>query len=131
MTLEGTCLPAGYVNERVQTSDWEGSHTVGGFLYGSNWPEASAMLTYVEVPGVYADLETGRAWALDSVRCGVEAWDREGGMTLWVENPTAYGTEVTLLADHPSRRTFVTQNYFQAMRRIRLEPGQRVAVSLQ
>lgn len=33
----------GYINERIQTSDWEGKHTVGEFLYGSNWPEVSML----------------------------------------------------------------------------------------
>lgn len=130
MTLEGKYLPEGYVNERVQTSDWEGKHTVGGFLYGSNWPEVSAMLTYAEVPGVYADLRTGKAYALDSVRCGVDAWESGKRMELWVENPTAYAAVVTILADDPEDRTAVTQNYFEAMERIRLAPGRRITITV-
>lgn len=130
MTLDGKYLPEGYVNERVQTSDWEGTHTVGGFLYGSNWPEVSVLLTYAEVPGVYADLRTGKAYAMDSVRCGVETWKPEESMTLWIENHTAYPATVTLLADDPADRAAVTQNYFEAMQQIRLAPGQRETITI-
>lgn len=131
LTLGGRYLPAGYVNERVQTSDWEGRDAIGGFLYGSNWPEVSVMLTYVEVPGVYADLSAGRAYALDSVRCGVTAWEPRRRMEIWVENPTAYDTAVTVLADDPSRRTALSHNYFENMQKICLGPGQRIELSVQ
>lgn len=131
LTLEGKYLPPGYVNERVQTSDWEGGHTIGGFLYGSNWPEVSVMLTYVEVPGVYADLSTGRVYGLDSVRCGATAWEPRRRIDLWVENPTAYATVVTVLADDPAQRADLSHNYFENMRKIRLEPGQRIELSVQ
>ncbi len=42
-TLSGKPLLTGYINERIQTSDWEENHTVGEFLYGSNWPEVSML----------------------------------------------------------------------------------------
>jgi len=124
-TLDGKYLPEGYVNERVQTSDWEGKNTMGGFLYGSNWPEVCVLLTYVEVPGIYADLRTGKAWAMDSMRCGVTAWTPGETMELWLENPTAYGAAVTIFADDPTQKSAMTHNYFGAMRKIYLEPGQR------
>lgn len=130
-TLEGKYLPPGYVNERVQTSDWEGKDTIGGFLYGSNWPEVSVMLTYVEVPGVYANLSTGRAHALDSVRCGVTAWEPHRHIEVWVENPTAYDTVVTVLADDTAQRTGLSHNYFMHTQKIRLEHGQRIGLSIQ
>lgn len=123
MTLEGKYLPAGYVNERVQTSDWEGKHTIGQFLYGSNWPEVSLMLTYVEVPGLYADLSSGRVTAFDSVRWGILEKDGGEALHLWVENPTPYDTVLTLLADEPTQR--LTHNYFAGMERLELKAGQR------
>ena len=70
-TLEGKSLPAGYINERVQTSDWEGKHTVGEFLYGSNWPEVSMLLTYVEIPGIYVDLDRDLIRCSDHVRAQI------------------------------------------------------------
>ena len=117
--LEKRYLPVGYVNERCQTSDWEGKETIGGFLCGSNWPEVCVLLTYAEVPGVYVDTAAHRAFALDAVDCG---WE---GDLLWVENPTAYETTVTILTDDPGDVGAVTCNYFAAMQQVRLKPGQR------
>ncbi len=42
-------LPQGYINERVNTSDWEGENFVGGVFYGSTWAETSALLTLAEL----------------------------------------------------------------------------------
>ena len=40
----GTILPPGYINERVNMSDWEGPQNVGEVFYGSCWSEVSNML---------------------------------------------------------------------------------------
>ncbi len=42
-------LPAGFMNERVNMSDWEGEDCVGGVFNGSCWPETSNLLTLAEV----------------------------------------------------------------------------------
>lgn len=42
-------MPAGYVNERVNTSDWETEGRVGEVFYGSTWAETSALLTWAEL----------------------------------------------------------------------------------
>ena len=60
-----------------------------------------------------------RGFALDAVDCG---WE---GDLLWVENPTAYETTVTILTDDPGDVGAVTCNYFAAMPQVRLKPGQR------
>lgn len=129
-TLDGKYLPEGWVNERVQTSDWEGKHTIGEFLYGSNWPEVCVMLTYVEVPGVYADLRSGKVTAFDSVSCGVLETEAGSAMRLWLRNDTAYDTGVTLLADDPSRWQAVTHNYFGRMEKLKLRAGEYREVQL-
>lgn len=127
-TLAGKYLPSGYVNERVQTSDWEGKHTIGEFLYGSNWPEVCVLLTYVEVPGVYADLRTGRVVAFDSVEWGVLEADSPGQMRLWLRNPTAYDTTVTVLADDSALP--IHHNYFDRMKKVELKAGQKCELAL-
>ena len=40
----GTILPPGFINERVNMSDWEGSQNVGEVFCGSCWSEVSNML---------------------------------------------------------------------------------------
>ncbi len=42
-------LPPGFINERVNMSDWEGEDKVGGVFNGSCWPETSNLLTIAEV----------------------------------------------------------------------------------
>ena len=60
-------MPPGYMNERVNMSDWEGASNIGGVFYGSCWCETSAMLTIAEIPGVYVDLEGQWCLAIDKV----------------------------------------------------------------
>ena len=42
-------MPEGFINERVNLSDWEGAGKVGGIFNGSCWPETSNLLTLAEV----------------------------------------------------------------------------------
>ncbi len=42
-------LPAGYINERVNMSDWERQKCVGGVFLASCWPETSLLLSFVEL----------------------------------------------------------------------------------
>lgn len=41
-------LPQGYINERVNMSDWEMEREVGGVFYGSCWSEVSNLLVLAE-----------------------------------------------------------------------------------
>ena len=42
-------LPDGFINERVNMSDWEGDACIGGVFNGSCWSETSNLLTLAEV----------------------------------------------------------------------------------
>ncbi|GIO29616.1 MULTISPECIES: hypothetical protein [Paenibacillus] len=128
-TLEKKYLPSGYMNERVQTSDWEGKETVGEFLYGSNWPEVSMLLTFVEVPGVYVDFTSHILQVFDHVECYVTAWNSDS-VLLEMYNPTAYATTVTLLADERTNTMHVMRNYFEKMKTVPLSAGQRIQFEL-
>ncbi|WP_052759493.1 hypothetical protein [Paenibacillus sp. DMB20] len=129
LTLEKKYLPAGYMNERVQTSDWEGKETVGEFLYGSNWPEVSMLLTFVEVPGVYVDFASRTLQVFDHVECFVTQWNADS-VLFEMHNPTAYDTTVTLLADERTNTKHVTHNYFEKMKTVPLSAGQRIQLEL-
>ncbi|MCJ8010313.1 hypothetical protein MUG84_00975 [Paenibacillus sp. KQZ6P-2] len=129
LTLEKKYLPAGYMNERVQTSDWEGKETVGEFLYGSNWPEVSMLLTFVEIPGVYVDFTSRTLQVFDHVECLVTQWNPDS-VCLEMYNPTAYSTVVTLLADERTDAQRVTHNYFEKMKHVSLTAGQRIQIEL-
>jgi hypothetical protein len=43
----GRPLPPGWINERVNTSDWDDN--VGGVFHGSTWSEVALMLMAVEL----------------------------------------------------------------------------------
>jgi hypothetical protein len=93
-------LPAGWVNERINTSDWEvrgdpaQEIDVGEVFGGSTWSETALLLTRTELPGVYVD--KGRAWcvALDHVRPRVD----DG--RLLMENPTPFDARVKVMAEN-------------------------------
>jgi hypothetical protein len=42
-------LLPGWINERINTSDWEGNQRIGEVFYGSCWCETSLLLTFSEI----------------------------------------------------------------------------------
>ena len=128
-TLAGKPLPAGFFNERVQLSDWEGKHTVGEFLYGSNWPETSMLLTYVEIPGIYVDLDRDVVWCSDHVKVKTVKGAADSAVVLQITNPTEYDAEVTILADH-SKSEKLGHGYFGRMKKVTVRAGEEVSVEI-
>lgn len=127
-TLSGKALLPGYINERVQTSDWEGSHTVGEFLYGSNWPETSMLLTYVEIPGVYVDLDRDVVVCSDHIEARA-AEKRQQEVVLALKNPTPYDARVTVLAEHGGSGRKLGHLYFERMEKVLVPAGkEKIAV---
>lgn len=53
----GRALPQGWINERINTSDWD--RNVGGVFYGSTWMEVSLLLTAAELPKIHARPDDG------------------------------------------------------------------------
>ena len=41
--------PEGFIGERVNMSDWEGTDALGGTFYGSCWCETSLTLSFAEL----------------------------------------------------------------------------------
>lgn len=121
-TLAGIPLVPGYFNERVQTSDWEGSHTVGEFLNGSNWPEVTMLLTYVEIPGIYLDLDREQMVVSDHVNAEIIE-KNDSQIRLRVQNDTPYDATVTLLADHSRLKEHLGHFYFEDMKRVEVKAG--------
>jgi len=88
---DGRALPSGWLNERVNTSDWD--NNLGGVFYGPCWCETSLLLTAAELPGIYAQADTGVAESFDVVtarRCGDE---------LDLHNPTAQVAQVRIAVE--------------------------------
>lgn len=121
-TLAGKNLPSGYFNERVQTCDWEGKETIGEFLYGSNWPETTMLLTYTEVPGIYVDLEKELVWCSDHVTAEL-AEKKEDEILLKITNSSDYDARVTVLVDsNPNEK--LGHLYFSRMEQAEIRAGE-------
>lgn len=127
MTLENRPLPSGYINERVQTSDWEGKETVGEFLYGSNWPEVSMLLTYVEVPGIYVDLDKKKVVCFDHVKAEIMG-EEDGKIRFQVTNPTDYDAKVSVMTDRSEQGEKLGEGYFAGMKQVDVPAGQTVEI---
>lgn len=97
-SLRGALSPAGWMGERVNTSDWEGFEQVGGVDGGSCWCEVSLMLTWLEVPGVYVRPDTGIVCAMDHVDAALETGDN-GRQLLRLTNPTDFPATLRLLVE--------------------------------
>ncbi|MGN0521431.1 MAG: hypothetical protein ACI4IQ_02205, partial [Eubacterium sp.] len=90
--------PCGRINERVNLSDWEGKNNVGEVPIGSCWCEVSVMLTYLEIPAVYIQKDTGFCFALDHIECSVKSKD-EKSFVVELYNPTAYDSNYRVFID--------------------------------
>jgi hypothetical protein len=105
-------LPPGWINERVNMSDWEvrgepGEIGVGELFGGSCWPESTMMLVWTQMPGVYAQPDTGLLAVADHLTA---AWlaptpapgNRNGetpARTLALTNPTQFDATTKLFTE--------------------------------
>lgn len=96
-------MPSGYMNERVNLSDW--AEGIGEIFFGSCWPEVALMLSWVEVPGVYMLIDTGLVIVLDNIDAEVVAGvctkpeESESAVSLRLRNPTAFPASVRIFVE--------------------------------
>ncbi len=94
---DGRALPEGWINERVNTSDWD--HNLGGVFHGSTWSEVSLLLSAAELPSVYGQTDTGLLVVLDHVEAEWVEVERPHG-ALRLRNPTRFPARVRLLVEN-------------------------------
>ncbi len=87
----GRALPSGWLNERVNTSDWD--NNLGGVFHGPCWCETSLLLTAAELPGVYAQPDTGLTESFDVVTA---CWR---GDELELHNPGVQAAQVRIAVE--------------------------------
>ena len=91
---DGCSMPSGWVNERVNMSDWEVPECgVGEIFYGPCWSMTSVLLTALEMPGVYIDVTGGIVACADHVEAHVE----DGFVR--IKNATPFDAVVRVLID--------------------------------
>lgn len=99
----------GWVNERVNLSDWEvrgepwEEICVGEIFGGSTWSEPAILNTVAEVPGIYLDMETPSVTVFDHVHVQIFHMDPQG-ITLRVTNTTPFDAASVLLAETAADR---------------------------
>lgn len=91
-------LKPGWVNERVNMSDWEGKEMVGQVHNMSCWPEVSCMLTWQEIPGLYVCPDLGKAFCFDNIKMKIDQNDSDL-LVLELINPTRFTAEVRMLIE--------------------------------
>ena len=94
---DGRPLPSGWINERINTSDWD--NNVGGVFYGPTWCETALLLTAAEIPSIYARPADGLLVAIDNI---IAEWADESHAVIQVINPTNYPANVRLFIERPS-----------------------------
>jgi hypothetical protein len=123
-TGEKQLMAPGVMCERVNMCDWEGKKNVGEVFNGSCWCEVSNMLSYVEIPGLYVQTDTGFFSAIDHV--DVTLVNRlEGKVTLKVYNPTKFKACVRVFVENSKEmKKILGQNALWGTTVIALEPGE-------
>ena len=113
-------LKTGWINERVNLSDWEGPGMVGNVFYGSCWPEVSLMLSYLELPGVYALKDTGEVWMIDHVEAH---WEQN---ELVVSNPTDFTAKVKILVEDSRMAVQFLPGHNPAFKCVEIPAGEKI-----
>ena len=123
IAASGGNLPPGWMNERVNISDW--LEPIGEVFYGSCWPEVSLLLTHLQVPSIYVQPDSGLLMVMDHVAA---AWPADGNRErLVLTNPTDFNAEVTVMWDEKPMSTRLNPDEWQ---RVSLAPGQQTTLFL-
>lgn len=123
MSWEGKPLPAGWMCERVNTSDWEGKDHIGGVFCGSCWCEVSTLMTAVEIPGMVVNSDSGMVWVYDHV--DVVSSPVSGGFVCTITNPTQFTARVAIAVCSETHSVpYGEPGYLMELPRLTLLPGE-------
>lgn len=106
-------LPVGWMCERVNiTPSW--AEPLGEQAAYSCWCEVAMMLTWCDLPGVYAQPDTGLIRCLDHVQA---EWADGGRTRLRIVNPTKFPARVRVQVEtaEAARSVVLAQNYAAAL----------------
>ncbi len=112
-------LPPGWICERVNVTQW--GEALGEISAYSCWCEVAMMLTWCDLPGVYAQPDSGLIRCLDHVEAG---WDAAG--KLWIHNPTGYPARVrVMIEEERDMSRALPVNMAATLPVLELAPGER------
>lgn len=116
-------LPCGWMNERVNTTDWEGDARIGEVFRGSTWAETSLLLTIAEIPGIYVDVPKKMAFSFDNLKVRYLR-DTSDGCVVEVYNPTGYDASFTCFVDG-AEKNVLPMNYLFKAKELKIKSKQR------
>ncbi len=98
-------MGSGLICGRVQMGDWESWCPVGE-TYGqsSPWAEAALMMTYAEIPGVYAICDKGEVWVADNITAEVLETEQQS-IKLRLTNPTDFPASIRAYVESSSQQS--------------------------
>lgn len=121
------CLKDGYVNERVNMTDW--LEPIGEIFCGSTWAETSLLLTATELPGIYVNTSKKETIDLDNVNSYVEAKGKN--QRLVITNRTPFSATVKILSEsEPESARPLGLNAFTKWRKVTVEAGKTIKIKL-
>lgn len=98
-------MGSGMICERVQMGDWESWCPVGEtFGRSSPWVEAALMMTYAEIPGVYAICDKEEVWVADNITAEVLASEQKR-IKLKLTNPTEFPASIRAFVETSSQQS--------------------------
>lgn len=116
----------GYINERINMSDWEGFNDIGNPNRSSvSWCETAVMLTCVEIPGIYIISDKQKVFCFDHVKVE-KTKENKDGFEIEVTNNTPYSANVNILSE-PSDRLLSNLDYDYNLKyfQVSLSPDER------
>ncbi|SMO69582.1 hypothetical protein [Solitalea koreensis] len=90
----------GWINERVNLSDWEGKEKIGDIFKGNTWAQVSAMLTVAQIPGIYINPVKKELVVFDHVEAKLN------GSKITITNPTKFDAEVRVFIDNDPSKNY-------------------------
>lgn len=120
----------GHMCERVNMTDWEGPDRVGETLHMMTWAETSLMLTTIEIPGLYVQIDQSLVVAFDHVETEIVSEDNDS-LTLKITNPTPATARVRILSETKAEAaTPLAENQLLHTPIQVIEPGESVELVL-
>jgi len=114
----------GWINERVNLSDWEGKASIGNIFQGNTWAQVSAMLTVAEVPGIYINTVAKVLVAFDHVQAKLL------GKYLIVTNPCKFDAVVRVFVDNNPSKIY-PQGFISRCPVLSVKAGETISVNLE
>jgi len=110
-------LHSGWVNERVNLSDWEGKQQIGGIFNGNTWAQVGAMLTAAEVPGIYILPGKKELIVFDQVEATLK------GNQLKIVNPTKFDAKIRIFIDTDASKPY-SQGFISSCPQVSVKAGE-------